>query len=178
MKFSKNLLLIFCFIIIFLGFFLGVYFLINFTQSSYSTPSRSVFLLNEMSVTLGPPPNSTNIPLDTTIIIDSVASASVNDLHIIPETQISYQTSSVSGSLTYEKTFYPNEPLQPNVTYAVSATILEIPLSWTFTTTSEIFNPKLGYHLTRNATLIALSTASLAVFIFGVIFRLRKRSTD
>ena len=80
-----------------------VFLLISFTQSAYSTPTKTNSIFNQMSIALGPPHNSTNILLDTSISIDTVASVSLNDLNIIPDLTIDYITSYVTELLTRNK---------------------------------------------------------------------------
>lgn len=169
MKISKKLQLIMGFIIVFLASFSGTYFSIMLTQSAYSVPSEGLLQIGETSVSVGPQPNSINIPLDTVIIIDTVASARIEDLDIIPKISILYETSSSSGSITYENVFYPKDPLQPSTIYEVSATIFDIPISWTFTTVSEVFKPAIGYHLIKNVLLISCLIAIIVLVVFSFI---------
>lgn len=169
MKISKKMQLIMSFIIVFLASFSGTYFSIMLTQSAYSIPSKSLLQIGETSINVGPQPNSINIPLDTSIIIDTVASAQIEDLDITPETPILYETSSSSGSITYENVFYPKDPLQPSTIYEVSATIFDIPISWTFTTVSEVFKPTIGYQLIKNVILISCLIAIIVLVVFSFI---------
>ena len=49
--------------VVFSASFLIVFLTIFLTQSAYSTPSSYVSVIKGMDITLGPPPNSTDIPL-------------------------------------------------------------------------------------------------------------------
>ena len=156
--------------------FIVTFLTIQFTQSAYSTPGKDVLAIEGMHIILGPPPNSTNIPLDTTITIDTLASAALNDLRLTPEVLISHVTSYVSGPLSYEETFHPAHPLNPSTSYTVSVTILDVPVSWTFTTTSETFNPGISFYLATNKLLIASSVAAIGSLGLGTIISHRQRN--
>jgi hypothetical protein len=175
---SKKMKLIIGFIIVFLISFFGTYFLVILTQSAYSTPSKGLLQIGDISVSVGPEPNSSNIPLDTVIIIDTVASAQIENLNITPEILIQYETSAISGSITYEIIFYPKEPLQPNRNYEVSATIFENPVSWSFATTSETFQPSIGYQLIKNVILISSLIAVVVLVCFSLIIGYKKRGKN
>lgn len=162
---------------VFAASFLTVFLAIALTQSAYSNPSKVVLAVDGMAVTLGPPPNSTNIPLDTTIIIDTLNSAEISSLHITPELPIDRVTSENSGSLSSLRTFYPAQQLKPGTTYHVSATIMGTPVAWSFTTTSEPFKPGASFFFATYAAWIALSTAAAATAIAGfIVWQKRKQS--
>ena len=175
MTLSKRTWFIINLITVFSIVFLVTFLTIQFSQSAYSTPTKAVFIIDNMHINLGPPPNSTSIPLDTTITIDTLASAELNDLRITPEVPISHVTSYVSGPLSYEETFHPAYPLTPDTSYTVSVTILDVPVSWTFTTTSEAFNPEIGFYIAKNSLLIALSMAALTSLILGLIISRKQK---
>ena len=178
MKISRKLQLIIGFIIVFLTSFVGTYFSITLTQSPYSTPSKGLLQIGEISVSVGPQPNSINISLDTAIIIDTVASAQIENLNITPEIPILYETSSTSGSITYENVFYPKDSLQPSTSYEVSATIFNNSISWTFTTSSNEFQPTISYQLIKNVILISCLSGIIALVIFNLrIWYKNKRIT-
>lgn len=167
MKISKKTQLGLRLVTIFLAIFFLAYFSIQITQSAFSTPSKELLVFNGKSITLGPAPNATNVRLDTTITIDTLESASLNNLLIIPEVNISHESSYTSGPLTYEKTFYSSQPLEPNTSYVASILVLNTPISWNFKTTSEVFNPGVEYFLVTNAILISLLIAALVMPIFN-----------
>jgi hypothetical protein len=175
MNHSEKLYLASRLAVVFAASFLTVFLAIFLTQSAYSTPSNYVSVVNGMDITLGPPPNSTNIPLDTTITVDALASAALNDLHLTPEVPIASRYSEVTSSLTYLNTFYPAQPLKPATSYTVSVTILNEPVSWSFTTTSEPFNPGISFYLATNVLWIALSAATSATIIVGFAIWLRRK---
>jgi len=167
MKLSKQLYMALLLAIVFSASFLAVFLAIFLTQSAYSTPAQDILTVDSMAITLGPPPNSTDIPLDTAIIIDTVNSAEVSDLHIIPEVPVARVTSENSGPLTSLKTFYPAQQLKTATTYNLSATIMDTPVLWSFTTTSESFNPGINFYLATNVLWIAVSAAVAATSIAG-----------
>jgi hypothetical protein len=81
---------------------------------------------------------------------------------------IAYVTSETSGPLSSLETFYPAQQLKPATTYNVSVTIMGVPVSWSFTTTSESFNPTISFYLATNVLWIALSAAVSAASIAGL----------
>ena len=161
--------------VVFAASFLTVFLVIFFTQSAYSTPPSYVSVINDMDITVGPSPNSTDVPLDTTITVDALASAALNDLHLTPEVPIASRYSQVTSSVTYLNTFSPAEPLEPDTSYTVSVTILNEPVSWSFTTTSEPFSPSISFILARNVLWISLSAATSATLIVGFAIWLRRK---
>jgi nitrate reductase gamma subunit len=175
MKFSKRVQLFLRLVLVFLVSFAIVFLAIFSTQSAYSKPSSYIWVTGGMDITLGPPPNSTNIPLDTTITVDALASASYNDLHVNPQIDFASVTSETTGPLTYRTTFYPDKLLKPTTSYHISVTIMNAPISWSFTTTNEPFNPRISYYLATNVSWISLSAAAAITVIAGLALLLRRR---
>jgi hypothetical protein len=158
--------------------FLTVFLVIFTTQSAYSTPDSYVSEVNGMDITIGPKPNSTDVPLDTTITIDALASAALNDLHLTPEVPIARVTSEVSGPLSYKQTFYPAQLLKPATSYTVSVTIVNVPVSWSFTTTAEPYHPTISFYLATYVLWIAFATAVAVTLLFGLAIWYRKRRVN
>jgi hypothetical protein len=177
MQLSKKLHAALLLAVVFSASFLTVFLAILFTQSAYSTPSHAILIVGSMEITLGPPPNSTNIPLDTTIIVDTLNFADVNDLHITPEVPIAGVTSENSGPLSSLETFYPAQQLKPATTYNVSVTIGEVPVSWSFTTTSEPFNPTISFYFATNMLWVALAAAFSATSIVGLAVQFKRKQS-
>jgi len=176
MNLLKNLRAASPLIAVFSAIFIAVLLAILFTQAANSSPSQYVFERNGMEIKLGPPPNSTDIPLDTTITIDALATATITDFHVTPQVPLTRWYSEVTGPLNYLYTYYPAQPLQPATVYTVSATVSDASLSWSFTTTAELFKPSLSYLLATNALWIALSTAVSATAIVSLAVRWKKTS--
>lgn len=177
MNLSKKLYSTLLLAVVFSASFLAVFWAIFFTQSAYSMPPGYILAVDSMEITLGPPPNSTNIRLDTTIIIDILNSAIISDLHITPEVPIARVTSENSGPLSSLNKFYPAQQLKPATTYNVSATMMNVPVSWSFTTTSEPIKPGISFYLATNAVWISLLTAVSATSIAGfAVWHKRKKS--
>ena len=147
--------------------FLTLFLVISLTQSAYSTPDNYVSAVDSMDITIGPTPNSTDVPLDTTITIDALSAATISDLHIAPEVAIALVANEVSGPLSYKQTFYPAQLLEPATYYTVSVTIKDVPFSWSFTTTSEPYHPTISFYLATYALWIALSAAVTTTSIVG-----------
>jgi hypothetical protein len=175
MNLSKKLHVALLLAVVFSASFSTVFVAIFISQSAYSIPSSKISTLNGLDVVLGPPPNSTNVPLDTTIVVDALSSASLDDLRLSPEVPINRVDIVVSGTLSYERTFYPAQPLKPATSYNVSVTIVDVPVSWSFITTSEPFNPGISFYLATNVLWIALSAAASATLIVGVAIWLKKK---
>jgi len=175
MKLSKKQYAVLLLVAVFLGSFLVAFLTISLTQSAYSTPSQYLVGLNGMDITLGPPPNSTDVRLDTTITIDAVATAELNDLHLTPEVPIASVASHTTGILTYVNTFYPAKLLTPATSYNVSVVVEGVPVSWSFTTTSEPFSPGISYYLATNVLGVALATATPATSVVGFVVWHKRR---
>ncbi len=163
------------FVTIFAITFLIVFLSITLTQSAYTTPISFSSTINGMEIIVGPPPNSTNIPLDTTITVDAFASASLEDLRMTPEVKFSNIYSETTGPLNYKTTFCPAKPLEPSTVYTTSVTIIQTPLTWSFTTTNEPFEPQMRHFLANNELWIALLVASATIMILGLITWFRRK---
>ena len=171
MSFLKNRPVL-CLLLIFSVVFLAVFSVIALTQSPYSTPSSEALVVDGgMEIKLGPFPNATSVALDSAITVDAVASATIGDLHITPETLIASSSSETTGPLTYLYKFYPAELLKPGTTYTVSTTLFDRQVSWSFKTTTEPFQPTLTYSLAKNAIWIAMASAASATAIAAIIIR-------
>ena len=176
MRFFKNKRFFFILIVIFAISFSVIFFFVSLTQTAYSSPSQTTILFNQMSINLGPSPNSTNIPLDTVITVDTIASASLTDLYTIPYETFEYITSYATGPLTYETRYHPAQPLKPATSYTISVTIFDNPVTWNFTTTSQPFTPKINYFLAKNNLLITFLTAIIITLLSGFFIWLRKNN--
>jgi len=155
--------------------FLTLFLVISLTHSAYSTPDSYISAVDSMDITIGPTPNSTDVPLDTSITIDALSAATISDLHMAPEVAIALVTSEVSGPLSYKQTFYPAQLLEPATSYTVSVTIKDLPFSWSFTTTSEPYHPTISFYLATYALWIALSAAVATTSIVGFAIWHRKK---
>jgi len=175
MYLSKKLRFVLLLVAVFSVSFLTGFLAIFISQSAHSTPPNYLSAINGMDIVLGPPPNSKNVPLDTTIIVDALSSAALDDLRLAPEVPISRVDIEVSGPLSYKRTFYPAQPLNPATSYTVSVTIVDVPVSWSFTTTAEPFNPGISFYLSNNVLWISLSGAAFATLIVGLAIWLRKK---
>jgi hypothetical protein len=168
MELSKKLRMALVLALAFSASFTAAYLALFLTQTGHSTPASYLSTINGMDLGLGPPPNATNVPLDTAITVEAVASAALNNLHLMPEVPIARVYSEATSSLTYLNTFYPAELLQPATAYNVSVTFLGTPVSWAFTTTSEPYHPSLNYYLATNMVWISLAAAALTTAVVGL----------
>jgi len=174
MNLSKKQYAVLLLVAVFLGAFVAAFLAISLTQSAYSAPSQSLVGLNGMDITLGPPPNSTDVRLDTTITIDAVATAEITDLRLTPEVPIASVASHTTGILTYVNTFYLAKLLTPATFYNVSVVVEGVPVSWSFTTTSESFRPGISFYLATNVLWIALAVAASATAVVGFVVWYRR----
>ncbi len=152
---------------VFASTFLTVFLVIASTQSAYSTPDSYVSEFEGVDITIGPKPNATGVPLDTTITIDAFSSAELNDLHTTPEVPIANMAVEVSGPMSYKQTFYPDHLLKPATSYTVSVTIRDTPVSWSFTTTSEPYQPTTSFYIATYAPWIAIAAAITMAMLTG-----------
>lgn len=178
MNLPKKFRLVLVLALVFSVSFLVTFLAIVVTQSPYSIPSSQVMIIgNGMDFTLGPPPNAANVPLDTAVTVEALASAGLDDLRITPQVPIAWVASSTTGPLTYLNIFYPAQPLKPSTLYNVSVTIINSPVSWVFITTNEPFTPSVSFYLATNAFWISLSTAASIALIAGLVgwFRVKRQ---
>lgn len=165
-------------------FFLAFY-SIN-TQNPYSTPPLSEgFPLYQNgsiipnSIAIGPIPNSTNVRLDTSIVIYQVRPAGISNLSLTPETPMLSIKNENQGMASLTTTLYPTIPLKPSTAYNVSllyGTFGEH-YSWVFTTTSEPFKPDISYYLVTYSFWIALTVALCGSTITFILIRRTKSNT-
>jgi hypothetical protein len=174
---SKNQYFAACLALVFLVSFIVAFFTISIMQSAYSTPSSYASVIDGMDISVGPPPNSTGVSLDATITVEALASASLNDLRMTPKVNFASVTSDSTGPLTYRTSFHPDKLLKPSTSYNVSVTIMNVPIQWSFTTTSQPFQPGTSYYLATNALLIALSAAAFTTTIAGFSLWLKRKQT-
>jgi hypothetical protein len=158
--------------------FIATLLAISFTQSAYSTPDHYTADVAGMDFNIGPKPNATNVPLDTTITIDALSSAALDDLRLEPEVPIAGVGVEVTGTLSYQRTFYPAQLLKPATSYTVYVTIRDVPVSWSFTTTPEPYQPSISYYLATNALWIALSATTATTALVSLILRYRKKQVN
>ena len=178
MNLSKNMHVTLILMAVFALTFLSVFLVISLTQSAYSIPEHYASGVNGMTITIGPKPNSTDVPLDTTITIDALSPATLNDLQITPEVPISLVATEVSGPLSYQQTFHPAQLLKPATSYTVSVIISGMPVTWSFTTTSEPYHPTISFYLATNVLWIALSTAAVTTLLVGLVVWYRKKQSS
>ncbi len=155
--------------------FLTVFLVISLTQSAHSTPDHYISEIDGMTITIGPKPNATDVPLDTTITIDALSSAALKGLRLTPEVPIASVAIEVSGPLSYQETFYPAQLLKPATSYTVSVTIRDTPFSWSFNTTSEPYHPTISFYLVTYALWIAFATAVATTLLVGLAIWGRKK---
>jgi hypothetical protein len=170
---------------VFVVTFLIVFLVVSNTQSAYSTPPiRDVPTYGQPiyaappEIYVGPPPNSINVSLDSTIVVNLVHDdyMIVQNVRLTPEIPIAARTDEVDSRFGDSTTiFYVAGLLKPSTTYNVSATIHDDPYSWTFTTTNE-FHPSVGYYFATYVWWVAVTSAIIATSIIGLILWHRRKS--
>ena len=178
MGLSKNMRAALILVAVFASTFIIVFLALSGTQSAYSTPDTSLSAVEGMDITIGPKPNATDIPLDTTITIDTFSAAILNDLQVTPEVSIANVAVEVSGPISYKQTFYPAQLLQPATTYTVSVTIRNEPVSWSFTTNSQPYQPTTSFYLSAYSPWIALVTAIITTTLASSAIWRKKKQTN
>ena len=163
--------------VIFILTFLVVILIISSTQSAYSPPEDYVLEVEEMTIIIGPKPNSTDVSLDTTITIAALSSATLDEFHITPEVSIASLAIEVAGPLSYKQTFYPAQLLKPATSYTISMLIKDKPISWRFTTTYEPYQPTISFYLARYSIWIALIIATITTLLTGSAIWQKKRAS-
>jgi hypothetical protein len=106
----------------------------SLTSTVTSTPSSWERLVSFCSV--HPAPNATDVPLDTTIVVDELRPIDVG-LSLQPYVALSEKVENYSVASRYA-IFSPNEVLKPTTIYTVTAHIAGEYVTWTFTTASEL----------------------------------------
>lgn len=122
---------------------------------------------NEL-IYLGPETGATNVPCDTSIIIEGLRPVQPVNVSFSPTVSIDKVTYKINSGFGPSSTqsIYPIGLLEPNITYNVSATVNGTPSWWTFTTSSEPSHLSLDYPLTSYDVWVALITAFLITTTF------------
>jgi hypothetical protein len=138
----------------------------------YSTPQGGSPLEQSWEsqlVTVGPSPNSSNVPRDTLIWINGARPVKVENVTLTPYVSIANETNNIYliGGSTSVFDIYPAVLLQSNTTYVIAATIAGTTSSWNFTTSMDptqlVFTRVLTTsYFSRNAYWISLIPATLA----------------
>lgn len=157
---------------VFLVTFFVVFFAISLTQSTYSTPVQGKLEPGETPLFVGPPPNATDIPLDTVIVLYQTRPGGPQ-LQITPDIIMAKSVDTYDWA-SVESTYYPAEPLKPATTYNLTAVVWHETFSWSFTTTPQPFQPEISYYLAKFAFWIALASAIALTFTVGILLWTRK----
>ena len=87
----------------------------------YSVGSGSYIVRG--SVHVGPAPGTSDVPLNTVIVVEQLRSVNLTRLWLTPEAPISHNTTEVDPPALVRMIFYPASPLQPATTYVASMEI-------------------------------------------------------
>jgi hypothetical protein len=169
------------FIAIFISSFLCSYFVISLIPLAYyheradsqPTLGGSISLIG----VFGPAPNSTDVPLDTAIVVFFMRPVNITDLYLVPEVPIKSQSIEQSHPASVEYTFSFAEPLESATTYNVSLLAGGKPLTWNFTTTAEPYQPRFNTYLYPSVPLVAFAIAITMSFSVSLMVRHKKRKT-
>ncbi|MGA2682884.1 MAG: Ig-like domain-containing protein [Candidatus Bathyarchaeia archaeon] len=191
---SRKLVYALILVAVFLVSYAAAFFVISLTPYGrysarvYSTPKTAPTEWDNSSywggewayqlIYLGPETGATNVPRDTSIMIDGprpVAPVNVSFSPALPIAKESYVLSSGFSPPSSVQTVYPAGLLQPNTTYNVSATVAGTPSWWTFTTSSGPSQLTFVYPLASYDTWVALTVAILVTTIVFVSLFIEKR---
>ena len=153
-------------------------------QNPSPTPTPSLIELPYATGNFSPNPNSTNVPLNTTISISFSRPPSICDLNITPNVPIKERIFKAEGfGGTY--IFHLSEQLQPQTTYTVTITFGQenasegfAPTStrtWNFTTGMPIPIADTEFHTEIYTPAIIICTSIAVVVALAVLFYFKKR---
>ena len=117
----------------------------------------------------GPTANSTDVPLDTAIVIALTRPVTIENLSLSPQGPAVSQKveHSLPASETY--TFYFAEPLEPATTYNVTVLSGGEPVTWNFRTTDAPYESHYNTYLFPSVPWVALGIAGLATFSVALL---------
>jgi Bacterial Ig-like domain len=124
----------------------------------------------------GPAPNSTDVPLDTAIVISLTRPVNIENLSLTPQGPIVSQTIEHSPPASETYTFYFAEPLKPATTYNVSLMSGGKPVTWNFTTTAA-YQPRYSTYLYPSVPWATLAIAVAVTFSVSPIIWYKKGKT-
>ncbi len=159
--------------IFFIVFYIGSFIVITNTQTAYSIPSITTVDIKAngekipIAIGVGPPPNATNVPLNTEIVIFQLRSTKIENISLTPEGSIIGRSDKVEEPASKVTTFFPAIPLKPNTAFNISVTIADEYFSWVFTTTADSFQPNISYYLVTYAFGIATIPAVIGTYLIG-----------
>ena len=165
---------------VFLASFLTVFLVIYLTPSpylherAYSIPPRNERWGSSVPDTgnsIGPGLNATNVPLDTTVIIDQMRPFYIGELKLSPEVPIASRVDEDYWPASRFTIFYFSEPLKPSTTFNATLFVVNQTISWNFTTTTEPYHPRyeampseLGMYITVITSAIVTSVVGLTIW--------------
>ena len=167
-KLQVALVLIAVFSATFLIAFLAIYLTPSpyLHEQAYSMPTQFWHSPDLAPSSIGPAANSTNVPLDTIIVVDQMRPMNVGELHLSPEAPLERRIDEYYRPAGKCTTFYFSEPLKPATTYKVTLFFGDEPISWNFTTTAEPYNPR--YETLPSALGISVVVITSAVITLAV----------
>ncbi len=125
---------------------------------------------------LGPAPNSTDVPLDTAIVIALTRPVNIENLNIAPQGPAVSKTIAHSPPASETYIFCFTDPLKPATTYNVTALSGGKPITWNFTTTAEPYEPRYSTYLYPYTLWVALAVAAfVTVSVFLIILHKKEK---
>jgi len=180
---SKTLHVAIIIVAVFSASFLAIFLAIYLTPSPYlherahSTPTQYWYGETTGAPIIGPAPNTTNVPLDTTIVIDQIRSFFVGELQLSPEAPIARRVDEYYGLASRAAIFYFSEPLKPATTYNATIFLKSTSISWNFTTTAEPYYPRYEALPSGLGIYVAVVVSAAVTLIVGlIIWNKRKRA--
>jgi len=163
------------FLTIFISSFLSSYVVISLTPFAYyrerahsSPPLDGSSNLFPVGI-FGPAPNSTDVPLDTAIVIFLMRPVNIKDFNLSPQVPIAAQTTERIPPASEEYTFYFADPLKPDKTYNVTLLAGGKPVTWNFTTTAEPYAPRFNTYLYPSVLWASFAIATAITFGVSLI---------
>ena len=174
------LILVVVFSASFLAIFLTIYLIPSpyLHEHAYSTPALE-WSSDEIDTGnhIGPALNATNVPLDTTIVVDLMRPMEVRELQLSPEAPIARRVDEYYPVASQASIFYFSELLKPATTYNATLFVNDKPISWNFTTTAKPYYPRYEAMPSLLGIFAAITVSTAVTLIIGlIIWKKRKRA--
>ena len=125
----------------------------------------------------GPSPNSTEVPLDTAVVIFLMRPVNIENFSLTPQGPLAIQTIEHSPPASETYTFCFAEPLKPVTTYNITLLAGGKPVTWNFTTTAKPYSARFNTYLCPSVPWVALAIATSITFGVTLVVWHKKRKT-
>ncbi len=172
------MILVAVFSVSFLAIFLAMYLIPSpyFHERAHSMPAHYwISPETTAGLIIGPALNATNVPLDTTIVIDQMRPIYVGELQLSPEASIARRVDEHSGLAGRCTIFYFSEPLNTATTYNATIFLKNTAISWNFTTTAELYYPRYEALPSGLGISAAVTVSAVVTLIVGLIIWTKRK---